>query len=57
MEEELSNFMENTIIITSNETITFEEENEIIDLAKQVLKRNSEIRQVFRVTHINTMEE
>ena len=38
--------LEKFIIIKTNDVITFEEEIEIVDLVKQVLKRNDETRKV-----------
>ena len=50
----MQNFsLEKWIIINSNKVITLEEENEILDLAKQVLKRQDEKRKVFLVEDID----
>jgi hypothetical protein len=50
----MQNFnLEKWIIINSDKTITLEEEKEIMDLAKQVLKRKDENRKIFIVEDIN----
>ena len=50
----MQNFnLEKWIIINSNKTITLEEEKEIMDLAKQVLKRKDENRKIFIVEDID----
>ena len=44
----MQNFnLEKWIVINSNKTITIEEEKEILDLARQVLRRKDENRKVF----------
>ena len=44
----MDNFnLEKWIVIKSNKTITYEEEQEILDLVKQVLTRYDEDRKVF----------
>ena len=45
--------LEKWIIINSDKTITFEEEIEILDLVKQVLKRGDQNRKVFIVEDID----
>ena len=45
--------LEKWIIINSNEVITMEEEQEILDLVRQVLRRRSETRKVFLVEDID----
>jgi hypothetical protein len=51
---EMQNFnLEKWIIINSDKTITLEEEKEIMDLAKQVLKRKDENRKIFIVEDID----
>jgi len=45
--------LEKWIIIKSNKTICIEEEQEIIDLAKQVLTRNDERRKVYLLEDID----
>jgi len=50
----MQNFnLEKWIIINSDKTITLEEEKEIMDLAKQVLKRKDENRKIFIVEDID----
>ena len=50
----MQNFnLEKWIIINSDKTITFEEEQEILDLAKQVLRRKDEKRKVFLLEDID----
>jgi len=50
----MQNFnLEKWIIINSDKTITIEEENEILDLAKQVLTRKDENRKVFLLEDID----
>ena len=50
----MQNFnLEKWIIINSNEVITLEEEQEILDLVRQVLRRKSETRKVFLVEDID----
>ena len=54
----MENFnLEKWIIINSNKTITFEEEKEILDLVKQVLRRKDENRKVFIVNDIDFIVE
>jgi len=45
--------LEKWIIVNSNEVITIEEEQEILDLVRQVLRRRNETRKVFLVEDID----